>query len=517
MLDILDRRYKVIKPLGTGNSSKVFLVENMRLGNKFAIKVVPKDNKINDLLKEAELLTQLNYQGLPKVIDVFEEDGNTFLVEEFIDGNSLEELVITNGCMNWKTVVELMIKLCDTLTYLHELEPNPLIHKDIKPSNIMLDSSGRIVLLDFGITKIVEINNLQNETCIIGTPFYAAPEQCDGRGATIQSDLFSLGITMIYLLKGVVPDGFKLHRKLSIKETGIPEGLIGLINRCTDWNMDKRPANAREVKKILVDIVNPSGFFKTFKNSFNIDKKNIPMDYRKTVVLTGLNSSGVTTIAVALSECFMSSGVKSSIIELRKNKKLACAFGNIERNRFTTSDDIVAEEKEYYNFSSYKNLLISPDRYRDIYISRSEIIDDGRNFQRLLSDCKLKSGVTILCSDFEYVDKLAEFSDCLYVVKDTDLNSLEEYSELFSDLLQQANIKSKISIVFNKYLNGRINQSDIAAAMSPDKIPFSTIYFELENLRQATGCFAKSFYSCKSFTPTFKNSIESIAKGIYPI
>lgn len=514
---ILDKKYKVIKKLGGGNASRVMLVENIRLGNKFAVKSVSKDNKINDLLKEGKLLISLEHPGLPKVIDIFEENGDTFLVEEYIEGTTLEEIVKNNGCMNWKSVAEMMIKLCDTLTYLHEKQPKPIIHKDIKPANIMLQDSGRLVLLDFGITKIDDINKNTEDTCIVGTPFYAAPEQCDGRGATLRSDIFSLGITMFYLLKGIVPDGIFISRKISNLEKDIPNAFMKLLNSCVEWEQDKRPATVRVLKDGLSDIITPKGFLHSIKKGINFKKNIVPQDYKKTIILTGAISAGVTTIATALSEKFKSNGIENCIIELRKNKKIAVAFENVDKKEYLSTDSICSKEYEMRDKNQSEILKYSPEKLRDIYILHNQAIENDKNLHKIIADCRQEYGVTIICADIENTEKLINYADKLFVIKDLDLNNLEEYKLLLLKLTSNNNLSSKITLIINKYLTSKIKQSDIVTAMTINKIPFYTIQFEFENLRNAIECFASSYFNCKKFTPIFKNCIASIAEDIYPL
>ena len=196
----------------------VYEARDTRRGTSCAIKemslsTVPANERpqaIQNFLAEARILSRLNHPNLPAFTDFFTEGTRHFLVMEFVDGNTLEELLEANhGPFSERRVLGWARQLCDVLEYLHSQQP-PIIFRDLKPGNIMLTRGGRIKLVDFGIARIFRSSGSQ-DTQLLGTPGFAPPEQYGSAQTDERSDIYSLAMTLFQLMTdGVNDTGFGL-------------------------------------------------------------------------------------------------------------------------------------------------------------------------------------------------------------------------------------------------------------------------------------------------------------------
>ena len=198
---ILDEKYEVIKVLGQGGMGTVYLVKNSRLGNFWAVKEVSSKwkNQI-DFLAEPNMLKNLSHIGIVRIIDIFYEDDNLYIVEDYIEGNTLKEQVKAKGPLSSELVQDISLQLCSILDYLHSFNP-PIVYRDLKPSNIMIKPNNKVVLIDFGIARIYK-ESQEGDTMILGSRGYIAPEQLLNIQSNTQTDIYSLGATMFFILTG---------------------------------------------------------------------------------------------------------------------------------------------------------------------------------------------------------------------------------------------------------------------------------------------------------------------------
>ncbi|MBU3129754.1 serine/threonine-protein kinase [Clostridium tagluense] len=198
---ILDEKYEIIKVLGRGGMGTVYLCKNNRLGNFWAIKEVNGQWKDKiDFLAEPNLLKNLSHIGIVRIIDIFYEDDNLYIVEDYIEGTTLKEYVEANGSLSAELVTDISLQLCSILGYLHSFNP-PIIYRDLKPANIMIKSNNKVVLIDFGIARTYK-ENQEGDTMILGSMGYIAPEQLINAQSNAQTDIYSLAATMFFMLTG---------------------------------------------------------------------------------------------------------------------------------------------------------------------------------------------------------------------------------------------------------------------------------------------------------------------------
>ncbi len=266
---ILNNRYHVIRLLGQGGMGAVYYVHDPVLNRYVAIKQLQPDPITGEeaheivrqqFLREAQSLASLHHPNLPRVTDYFTQDRLQYLVMDYIDGQSLTELLLAApGGLSENQVLDWADQLLSALDYIHQ---HNLIHRDIKPANIRLTSDGRIFLVDFGLVKAYDASNPNTISMMhgIGTPEYAPPEQYDVQsGYTDQrSDLYALGATMYHLLAGQAPltvtrrmadpGAFHLPRDHNPK---ISPDVERVILRSMEMERARRFASAKDMREAL--------------------------------------------------------------------------------------------------------------------------------------------------------------------------------------------------------------------------------------------------------------------------
>src|SRR5947209_440302 len=214
-----NKRYMIIRTIGQGGMGAVYQAKDLRRQTMCAIKemslsMVPADEQekaIENFKAEAEMLARLSHPNLPTFSGYFTEGDRHFLVMEYIDGHTLEDLLEHNNePFPEKRVLGWAQQLCDVLAYLHSQRP-PIIFRDMKPGNIMLARNGRIKLIDFGIARFFRQNGA-HDTRMLGTPGFAPPEQYGRTQTDERSDIYSLAITLFQMLTNTLSEkGFGLH------------------------------------------------------------------------------------------------------------------------------------------------------------------------------------------------------------------------------------------------------------------------------------------------------------------
>lgn len=181
-------------------------------------------------------------RNVPRIYAMCEEDNTLTVIEEYISGETLQEILDICGSLDAKTVIEYMLELCDIIIMLHSFNP-PIIHRDLKPSNIILTEDGRIVLIDLNAAKLME-SNQSRDTRLLGTEGFAAPEQFGFGASSPQTDIYAIGTLMTVLLTGSLES-----------DNGIPKLLQSIIAKCTELNPKDRYASASELKAALVKAI----------------------------------------------------------------------------------------------------------------------------------------------------------------------------------------------------------------------------------------------------------------------
>lgn len=255
--ELIDGRYKILRKLGEGGMSVVYLAVNEKVNKHWAIKEVKKEGVENfetvhqRLLTEADILKRLHHPNLPDIVDIIENEETFLLVMDYIEGRQLESIVQEYGPQKEETVVNWGKQLCDVLSYLHSQNP-PIIYRDMKPANVMLQKDGKVVLIDFGTAREFKESQAEDTLCL-GTCGYAAPEQYKGQGQSdIRTDIYCLGVTLYYLLTGHNPicKPYEIY-PIRYWNTNLSSGLEMIILKCTRKNPSKRYQSCEELQQEL--------------------------------------------------------------------------------------------------------------------------------------------------------------------------------------------------------------------------------------------------------------------------
>lgn len=258
---LLAGRYQLVTRIGQGGMGAVYKAADTKFNNRsVAIKEMSSAGLPPARLQEAEaafereahLLADLMHPNLPRIIDHFTENQRSYLVMDFIEGQTLEEYLesVGGGPIAVDQVVKWAEQLCDVLSYLHNHQP-PIIFRDLKPANVMISENGHIYLIDFGIARIFKPGK-QHDTVALGSPGYAAPEQYGKAQSTPRSDIYSLGALLHQLLTGMDPSEQPFFfRPASDVNPAVNPALSALLQRMLDMDSERRPASAEEVLQAL--------------------------------------------------------------------------------------------------------------------------------------------------------------------------------------------------------------------------------------------------------------------------
>ncbi len=246
--------YTVLHDLGKGGTSHVYLVLNERAGRQWAAKEIAKDGGgevgviKKGLVTDAEVLKKLHHPGIPGIVDIIETKDMYYILMEYIEGMTLEQILKDEGEQEQDICVEWSKQLCDVLIYLHSQEPK-IIYRDMKPSNVMITPEGKAVLIDFGAAREYKPASVE-DTVNLGTRGFAAPEQLLGSSQSDErTDIYNLGVTMYYMLTGHNPSHYPydIYPIRHWKEELSP-GLENIVLKCTKANPEERYQSAAELK-----------------------------------------------------------------------------------------------------------------------------------------------------------------------------------------------------------------------------------------------------------------------------
>lgn len=249
---VLAGRYRIIGAIGRGGMGSVHLAEDARLGGKLrAIKLTkPLPEEREAFIAEARLLGRLQHPHLPQIVDYFPPDrsGVACIVMDYVAGETLgERWAQMGGHIPYPTLLRYMLQLCDVLRYLHAQDP-PVVFRDLKPGNVLIDARDRAILVDFGIARLYRAG-ADSDTLRLGTPGFAAPEQLKGEQSDARTDLYGLGAVVYYLLSG---GSFAYGRNPRAKlDRLVPPRFADLLERLLAERPEDRPASADELFREL--------------------------------------------------------------------------------------------------------------------------------------------------------------------------------------------------------------------------------------------------------------------------
>ncbi len=263
MGQILNNRYRIAKQIGQGGFGAVYRAWDTRMNGACVVKenLDTSQEARNQFEREAQILFRLRHPGLPVVFDYFSEpDQGLYLVMDFVDGKNLEEMQLAaGGLLNEADTILWISQVCEALEYLHNNTP-PVIHRDIKPQNIIITPARRAVLVDFGVAKLFQAQQKTTIGARAVTPGYSPPEQYLQTGTDACSDIYSLGATMYTLLSGQVPPesvalgmGENLPSIQSFNSTILPK-LEAIVYKAMAPQKNQRFTSAVEMREALLEL-----------------------------------------------------------------------------------------------------------------------------------------------------------------------------------------------------------------------------------------------------------------------
>ncbi len=268
--NIIDGKYEILKEIGRGGMSIVYLAMDKRLNKQWAIKQIRKKGKdandeiiVNSLIAEANMMKRLDHPALPRIVDIIDTGDTIYIVMDYIEGESLDKVLFEYGAQPEELVLDWAKQLCDALSYLHAQKP-PIIYRDMKPANVMLKPEGNLKIIDFGIAREYK-DDVLADTTILGTNGYAAPEQYGARQTDARTDIYGLGMTMHNLLTGIDPRP-KDYVYAPVRQWNpqLSEGIEIIIDKCTAPAMENRYQNANE---LMYDLEHPDLITKDYKRT----------------------------------------------------------------------------------------------------------------------------------------------------------------------------------------------------------------------------------------------------------
>ena len=257
---VLHSRYEIIKTIGKGGMSTVYLARDLNNKRLLAIKDVERTGISNDqvveqsLVGEGKMLKLLMNPHLPRIYDIIENPENIMLVMDYIEGESLDKIIAREGPQSQERVLNWGMQICEVFHYLHNL-PTPVIYRDMKPANVMLKPDGTVMMIDFGTARTQKVGvEMRADTICIGTAGFAAPEQFGGIGQSdARTDIFCLGGTLYNMVTGHSPSekpvGIQPLERWDPALAGTP--IAEIIYKCTRNDPNERYQTALELYEDL--------------------------------------------------------------------------------------------------------------------------------------------------------------------------------------------------------------------------------------------------------------------------
>lgn len=292
--NIICNRYKILDHLGTGGMATVWLGYDTILDRQVAIKTFKIDANDEDAVKrfnrEAKAVTSLSHPNIVSIYDVENEGEFYYLILEYVEGMTLKDYMIKNPRIPIETIVHIAKQISAGLSHAHQ---NGIIHRDIKPQNILMKEDLTCKITDFGIARAYGDTTLTQTNQMLGTVYYLSPEQARGNVATAQSDIYSLGILIFEMITGQIPFKGESAVAIALKHLqeelpeidkyreNVPQSVKNIVLQATMKNPNERYISSKELVEDLTTVLNPERLFENKYTGFKIPNQSV-QNYNQT-------------------------------------------------------------------------------------------------------------------------------------------------------------------------------------------------------------------------------------------
>lgn len=289
---LINERYEVIKKLGGGGMSTVYLAKDSILNRQVAIKAIripsgEKEETIKRFEREVHNLTQLSHDNIVSVFDVTENEENFFLVMEYIKGPTLSEYIQENHPLDIETVLNFTRQIIDGIKHAHDTK---IVHRDIKPQNILVEKDKTLKILDFGIAKALSETTMTETNHVLGTVQYLSPEQARGKSTDNGTDIYSIGVVLYEMLVGKPPFSGETAVSIAIKHiqdpmpnvtehrSDVPQAISNVVLKATEKDRSERYETVKDMQEDIDSALSKSREYEAKYLSDDANTKTVPIN-----------------------------------------------------------------------------------------------------------------------------------------------------------------------------------------------------------------------------------------------
>ena len=468
----LNGRYKIQTLIGTGGMAAVYLAKDLILDRLVAIKVLRLDFRQNNdamrrFRREALSATQLTHPNIVGVYDVGQSQEMNYIVMEYVEGTDLKDYIRQRGALHPIEAVRIMMQIVSAIAAAHQ---NRIIHRDIKPQNILIDREGNVKITDFGIAVALSDTSLTQTNTLLGSVHYLSPEQARGGMATIQTDIYALGIVLYELLTGRVPFDGESAVSIALKHfqeplppvvnptAMVPQSLENIVLKATAKDPMNRYRSCYEMFQDLKTCLDSTRLY---------EKKFVPTSFSgETKVLTPINTQKVKPIQTSREIPIVEMDEEKPVKKKRKWPwvlLLVISVIGIMAFAFLHSSPKEVQVPDVTNLTEAAAKIKLADAklsVTDIIQVQSDEIESGKVIEtnpKAGSTVKEKSKITIKVSSGKEAVTMKDYRDKTYEIARDELKKLGftvEKKEEYSDNVEEGKVISQ-SIAPNQKVEGK--------------------------------------------------------------